>query len=164
MIKVNIVPLIAKADTMTPDECHDFKKEILREIQMHNINIYEFPDVSDEEVLITTVNQWFDTSIFYENSVKELYYPSINIKNFKKYNKKYFETFGKQSNEITILAYDAIGLIYYIWKKNGKIVSINDFFIKEKIKGKIGKFSFNNGIVNQELNIYKVSDNRITKN
>merc|ERR1712004_301153 len=46
--KVNIVPLIAKADTMTPDECHDFKKEILREIQMHNINIYEFPDVSDE--------------------------------------------------------------------------------------------------------------------
>ncbi|CAG5080004.1 Oidioi.mRNA.OKI2018_I69.PAR.g9443.t3.cds [Oikopleura dioica] len=47
--KVNIVPLIAKADTMTPDECHDFKKEILREIQMHNINIYEFPDVSDEE-------------------------------------------------------------------------------------------------------------------
>jgi septin 7 len=49
MLQVNIVPLIAKADTMTPDECHDFKKEILREIQMHNINIYEFPDVSDEE-------------------------------------------------------------------------------------------------------------------
>jgi len=47
--KVNIIPLIAKADTMTPDECEDFKKEILREIETHKINIYEFPDHDDEE-------------------------------------------------------------------------------------------------------------------
>lgn len=46
---VNIIPLIAKADTMTPDECDDFKKEILREIETHKINIYEFPDHDDEE-------------------------------------------------------------------------------------------------------------------
>jgi septin family protein len=26
--KVNIVPLIAKADTMTPEECADFKKTV----------------------------------------------------------------------------------------------------------------------------------------
>jgi len=47
--KVNIIPLISKADTLTPDECQEFKKEILREINMHNINIYEFPDPIDEE-------------------------------------------------------------------------------------------------------------------
>jgi septin 7 len=47
--KVNIIPLIAKADTMTPDECYDFKQEILREIEQHKINIYEFPDHDDEE-------------------------------------------------------------------------------------------------------------------
>jgi septin 7 len=47
--KVNIIPLVAKADTLTPDECQEFKKEILREIQLHNINIYEFPDAIDEE-------------------------------------------------------------------------------------------------------------------
>ena len=34
---------------MTPDECEDFKKEILREIETHKINIYEFPDHDDEE-------------------------------------------------------------------------------------------------------------------
>ena len=34
---------------MTPDECDDFKKEILREIETHKINIYEFPDHDDEE-------------------------------------------------------------------------------------------------------------------
>ena len=46
---MNIIPLISKADTLTPDECQEFKKEILREINMHNINIYEFPDPIDEE-------------------------------------------------------------------------------------------------------------------
>ncbi|CAH1778562.1 unnamed protein product [Owenia fusiformis] len=47
--KVNIIPMIAKADTMTPDECRDFKKTILNEIAQHKIKIYEFPDCDDEE-------------------------------------------------------------------------------------------------------------------
>ena len=47
--KVNIIPLIAKADTLTPDECDDFKREIIREIETHKINVYEFPDHDDEE-------------------------------------------------------------------------------------------------------------------
>ena len=122
-----------------------------------------FTDVDDKEILFTTVNQWFDESIFYENSVKNLYYPSIDLKNFKQYNKSYFETFNLKPNEITILAYDAIGLIYYVWKKNNGIKSINDFLIKDKIKGKIGNFSFNNGIVFQKLEIYKTNKNKFTK-
>merc|ERR1712106_636507 len=48
-VKVNIIPLIAKADTLTPEEREDFKHEIMREIEMHKINIYEFPDFDDEE-------------------------------------------------------------------------------------------------------------------
>ena len=39
-----------------------------------------FTDVDQEKVLFTTVNQWFDESIFYENTVKNLYYPSVNYK------------------------------------------------------------------------------------
>ena len=46
---MNIIPLIAKADTLTPDECHEFKREILREIELHKINIYKFPDGADDE-------------------------------------------------------------------------------------------------------------------
>ena len=122
-----------------------------------------FSEVNDKLVLYTTVNQWFDESIFYENSVNTLYYPSVNYKNFKKYNKKYLDEFNLEPNEITILAYDALGLIYYIWKKQGKIDSVNDFLIKDKIKGKIGTFSFENGNVNQELKIYKTHNNKITE-
>ena len=122
-----------------------------------------YTDVKQEKVLFTTINQWFDESIFYENTIKNLYYPSVNYKEFKKYNNKYFEKFKIFPNEITILAYDALGLIYYAWKKKGEINSINDFILKNKIKGKIGTFSFKNGIVTQELNIYKTENNKFVK-
>jgi len=122
-----------------------------------------YTDVNQKNVLFTTVNQWFDESIFYENTIKKLYYPSINYKEFKKYNNKYFKKFSSYPGEITILAYDALGLIYYIWKKNKKIDSINDFLINNKIKGKIGTFSFKDKRVKQELDIYKVDNNKFTK-
>ena len=122
-----------------------------------------YTDVNQKKVLFTTINQWFDESIFYENTIKSLYYPSVNYKEFKKYNKKFFKKFQIYPNEITILAYDALGLIYYAWKKNGKINSINDFIFKNKIKGKIGTFSFKSGRIAQELEIYKTEDKKFTK-
>ena len=122
-----------------------------------------FTDVDQNKVLFTTVNQWFDESIFYENTVKNLYYPSVNYKEFRKYKDKYFKTFNNFPSEITILAYDALGLIYYIWKKNNGINSVSDFLIKEKIKGKIGNFSFNKGVVTQELKIYKTQNKKFIK-
>lgn len=39
--KVNVIPVIAKADTMTDDEIIAFKKRILADIAFHNIRIYE---------------------------------------------------------------------------------------------------------------------------
>jgi len=122
-----------------------------------------FSDVDQSKVLFTTLNQWFDESIFYENTVQSLYYPSVNYKEFKKYKENYFKIFNNFPSEITILAYDAVGLIYYMWKKNNKIKSVNDFANKLKIKGKIGVFSFNNRKIIQKLDIYKASNNKFTK-
>ena len=122
-----------------------------------------FSDVDQEKVLFTTLNQWFDESIFYENTVQNLYYPSVNYKEFKKYKENYFKIFKNFPSEITILAYDAVGLIYYMWKKNDKIKSVNDFATKQKIKGKIGVFSFSDKKIIQSLDIYKASKNKFTK-
>ena len=119
-----------------------------------------YTDVDDKKVLIATINQWFDESIFRENLVKNLYFPSVDMKQFKKYNKNYFKTFGVKPDEITILAYDALGLIYYVWNKNNGIKNINNFFIKEKIKGKIGTFEFTEKKVSQQLKIYKTENNK----
>ena len=122
-----------------------------------------YSEVDQKKVLFTTVNQWFDKSIFYENTIQDLYYPSVNYVEFEKYNKNYFKKYEAYPNEITILTYDALGLIYYAWKKNGKINSINDFNFKNKIKGKIGTFSFKNKRVIQDLNIYKTENNKFIK-
>ena len=122
-----------------------------------------YTDVNQDKVLFTTVNQWFDESIFYENSIRNLYYPSINYKEFKDYNNKFFKRYGIYPNEITILTYDALGLIYYAWKKNGEIRSTNDFLFKNKIKGKIGTFSLKNRKLIQELDIYKTDKNTFIK-
>ena len=63
-------------------------------------------------------------------------------------------------NEISILIYDALGLAYYVWKKNSEIKSTKDFIIKGKIKGKIGSFSFDQGEIIQSLDMYKIENKK----
>lgn len=46
--RVNIIPVIAKADTMTPEELKRFKQAILNEIRAQKIKVYDFPDPEDE--------------------------------------------------------------------------------------------------------------------
>ena len=116
-----------------------------------------FTDVAQNKVLFTTVNQWFDESIFYENTVKNLYYPSVDYKEFNKFKKKYFKTFKTYPNEISILAYDAIGLIYYLWKKNGKISKL------KKIKIDHRYIAFKKMKISQDLSVYEAKENRFTK-
>ena len=45
-----------------------------------------------------TVNQWFDESIFYENTIKKLY-PSVNYKNLR--NIMSFNKFKENPSELS---------------------------------------------------------------
>lgn len=47
--KVNIIPVIAKADTISKTELQKFKSKIVAELQNNGVQIYEFP-VDDESV------------------------------------------------------------------------------------------------------------------
>ncbi|XP_045580505.1 septin-5 isoform X3 [Salmo salar] len=47
--KVNIVPILAKADTLTPTEVKKKKFKIREEIQQYGIKIYQFPDCDSDE-------------------------------------------------------------------------------------------------------------------
>ena len=62
------------------------------------------------------------------------------------------------------MAYDTIGLIYYVWKSEKNIFSINNFNLKTNIKGKIGKFKISENKVIQNLNIYKLEDGKFIEN
>ncbi|KAI5474267.1 septin AspB [Pseudohyphozyma bogoriensis] len=52
--KVNLIPVIAKADTMTDDEIIHFKQRILSDIAHHRIEIYQAPryEKEDEETIV----------------------------------------------------------------------------------------------------------------
>ncbi|XP_053735079.1 septin-5-like isoform X4 [Synchiropus splendidus] len=47
--KVNVVPLIAKADTLTPAEVRRLKERLREEIDKLGIKIYQFPDCDSDE-------------------------------------------------------------------------------------------------------------------
>lgn len=51
--KVNLIPVIAKADTLTDDEIVAFKQRVLKDIEHHNIQIFQAPiyDNEDEETI-----------------------------------------------------------------------------------------------------------------
>ncbi|XP_048223118.1 septin-4 isoform X3 [Perognathus longimembris pacificus] len=47
--RVNIVPILAKADTLTPPEVDRKKRKIREEIEYFGIKIYQFPDCDSDE-------------------------------------------------------------------------------------------------------------------
>ncbi|XP_028968815.1 septin-2 [Galendromus occidentalis] len=47
--KVNIVPVIAKADTLSPKEAAELKKIIMKELESHEIRVYQLPECDEDE-------------------------------------------------------------------------------------------------------------------
>ncbi|XP_010290177.1 PREDICTED: septin-4-like, partial [Phaethon lepturus] len=47
--RVNIVPVLAKADTLTPAEVERMKNKIREEIDHYGIRIYQFPECDSDE-------------------------------------------------------------------------------------------------------------------
>ncbi|CAF4522449.1 unnamed protein product, partial [Rotaria sp. Silwood2] len=47
--RVNIIPVIAKADTLTSEELRLFKKSIMQDITNEKMKLYEFPECDDDD-------------------------------------------------------------------------------------------------------------------
>ena len=124
---------------------------------------FMFSDVSSEKVNFFTLNQWFDETLFGENSLRNLHFPSIDYDNLKKFEKRYFKTYNEKPNEISILAYDALGLIYYCWSNNNFNFKIDQLFHQNGFKGLQGEFIIKNNLSLQKLKIYKVSEKEFIK-
>ena len=124
---------------------------------------FMFSDVSSEKINFFTLNQWFDNTLFGENSLRNLHFPSIDYDNLKKFEKRYFKTYNEKPNEISILAYDALGLIYYCWSNNNFNFKIDQLFNKNGFKGLQGEFIIKNNLSLQKLKIYKVAEKEFVK-
>jgi len=124
---------------------------------------FMFSDVSNEEVNFFTLNQWFDQTLFNENAIQNLHFPAIDFVNLKKYKKKYYKRFKENPSEVSILAYDALGLIYYCWAKNDSQFKVEQLYKKKGFKGLHGKFVIKDNLSNQQLKIYKVLKKEFVK-
>ena len=124
---------------------------------------FMFTDVSSNEVNFFTINQWFDKTFFNENAMQNLHFPSIDFDNLKKFNKKFLNAFNEKPNEVSILAYDALGLIYYCWFNNNFQFKIEQLYNKKGFKGLHGEFFIEKNQSKQKLNIYKVSQKKFIK-
>ena len=124
---------------------------------------FMFSDVLSDKVDFFTINQWFDETFFNENAMQNLHFPSIDFENLKKFNKKFFNTFNEKTNKVSILAYDALGLIYYCWSNNNFQFKQDQLYNKKGFKGLHGEFLIENNLSKQKLKIYKVSEKKFIK-
>ena len=127
------------------------------------LSSFMFSDVSSKDVNFFTLNQWFDETFFNENAMQNLYFPSIDLNNLKKFNKKYQKAFDERPNKVSILAYDALGLIYYCWFNNNANFNAKQLYNKNGFKGLHGEFIIKNNLSKQKLKIYKISDKKFIK-
>ena len=127
------------------------------------LSSFVFSDVSSNEVNFFTVNQWFDETFFNENAMQNLHFPSIDYKNLKKFNKKFLNTFNKQPNQVSILAYDALGLIYHCWSSNNFQFKQDQLYTKKGFKGMHGEFFIEKNLSKHKLKIYKVVEKKFVK-
>jgi len=121
---------------------------------------FNFSDVPNDEVKFFTINQWFDKTFFSENAMENLHFPSINFKNLKKFKKKFSKTYNEEANEVSILGYDALGLIYYCWSNNDEEFKSSQLYNKNGFKGLHGEFHIEGNLSKQKLKIYKISNKK----
>ena len=124
---------------------------------------FMFSDVSSSEVNFFTINQWFDETLFSESAMENLHFPAINLKNLVKFNGKFKKIYDNEPNEVSILAYDALGLIYYCWVTNNFNFDREQLYNKKGFKGLHGEFFIENNLSKQKLNIYKISNKKFLK-
>ena len=124
---------------------------------------FMFSDVSSKRVSFFTINQWFDETLFNESAMQNLYFPSIDFDNLKKFNKKFINTFDEEANKVSILAYDALGLIYYCWFNNNYQFKVGQLYNKKGFKGLHGEFLIRDNQSIQKLKIYKIYKKKFVK-
>ena len=124
---------------------------------------FDFSDVSSEKVKFFTINQWFDKTFFSENAMQNLHFTSVNLKNLKKFKKKFLKTYNEDVNEVSILAYDALGLIYYCWSSNNKEFKTAQLYNKEGFKGLHAEFYIDENLSKQKLKIYKILNKKFVE-
>ena len=122
-----------------------------------------YTDVSPKKVSFISLNQWFDKTLFKETASQPISFPSVNKENFDEFRSKYKELYDYNPNQLSLITYDLVGLLYYLLFQNDFEIN-EDFFKREsKFKGISGVFVIKNKEINHELNFYSVQKDTFIK-
>ena len=122
-----------------------------------------YTDVTPKKTYFITLNQWFDESLLNEDSSQNLYFPSVNKNNFDEFKQEYFKKYSSEPNQISLLGFDMVGLIFYLSKVNNFQLNNKIFDQRNTFKGKIGLFEIEDKRIKHVLNFYKVENNKFKK-
>ena len=122
-----------------------------------------YTDVSPKKIKFISLNQWFDETLFKESASQPISFPSVNKENFDQFKKNYKEIFKNDPNQLSLITYDLVGLIYYLLVQNNFEVNENIFKKENKFKGISGIFEIKNKKINHELNFYRVESDAFIK-
>ena len=122
-----------------------------------------YTDVNTKRVDFITLNQWFDESLLKEDSSQNIYFPSINKRNYDNFSNLFYRKFESYPNQISFLSYDLVGLVYYLTRGNS-LEDVNKIFNQQNVfKGKTGIFEIKNKKISHVLNFYKVENGKFIK-
>ena len=122
-----------------------------------------YTDVSPKKIKFISLNQWFDETLFKETASQPISFPSINKENFDQFKKDYKKFYKNDPNQLSLITYDLVGLVYYLLVQNNFEVNENIFKEENKIKGISGIFEIKNNKINHELNFYSVESDAFIK-
>ena len=122
-----------------------------------------YTDVSPNKIDFISLNQWFDKTLFKETASQPISFPSINKENFDQFKKSFKEFYDYDPNQLSLITYDLVGLVYYLLSQNNFEVSDNIFKKKNRFKGISGVFEIKNKKINHELNFYSVDSGKFIR-
>jgi len=122
-----------------------------------------YTDVSPKKIKFISLNQWFDETLFKETASQPISFPSINKENFDQFKKDYKKFYKDDPNQLSLITYDLVGLVYYLLVQNNFEVNENIFKEENKMKGISGIFEIKNKKIYHELNFYSVESDAFIK-
>ena len=117
-----------------------------------------YTDVSPKKISFISLNQWFDETLFRETASQPISFPSVNKENFDQFKISFKEFYDYDPNQLSLITYDLVGLIYYLLSQNNFEVSDKIFKKENRFKGISGIFQIKNKKINHELNFYSVDN------
>ena len=122
-------------------------------------------DIDPNLVQFVGTGVWDDPVFFSEPSLQNAIFPGIEISKREDLISEYNEIYGNKLMRTSTLAYDLIGLLAYVYENNMGLNDIHKLLNNKKTRfdGVDGGFYFKDNIIERELNILQIVDNKASK-